>query len=85
LKSKEFSFSRTRKDERFKKTRTISLEVLKNRDGTYEVFWRGERVRSRVPERWLDAELCVGFGFCGEEFEDILRQLNDTGKAKVVL
>ena len=77
--------SRTRKDERFKKTVSIVLEVLKNDDGTYEVFSKGELARSRVPKRWLNQELCVGFGFCGEEYEDIIRQLDDSGKATVVL
>ena len=77
--------SRTRKDERHKKTVTIVLEVLKNHDGTYEVFSRGELVSSRVQERWLYEELCVGYGFCGDEYEDIIRQLNDSGRATVVL
>ena len=77
--------SRTRKDERFKKTVRIVLEVLKNDDGTYEVFSKGELARSRVSERWLNRELCGGFGFCGDEYEDIIRQLNDSGKATVAL
>ena len=53
--------SRTRKDERHKKTVSISLEVLKNDDGTYEVFSKGELARSQVPERWLCQELCAWF------------------------
>jgi hypothetical protein len=61
------------------------LEVLKNDDGTYEVFSKGELVRSRVQERWLNEELCVGYGFCGDEYDAILRQLNDCGKATVAL
>jgi hypothetical protein len=61
------------------------LEVIKNDDGTYEVFWKGEHVRSRVQEPWLNEELCVGYGFCGDEYEAIIRQLNDCGRATVVL
>jgi len=77
--------SRTRKDECFKKTFSIVLEVLKNDDDSYDLFSRGELARSRVPERWLHHELCVGFGFCGDEYEAIIRLLNDCGKATVVL
>jgi hypothetical protein len=77
--------SRTHKDERSKKTMTIVLEVLKNGDGTYEVFSKGELVCTQVPERWLHEELCVGFGFCGDEYESIIRQLNDSGKATPLL
>jgi hypothetical protein len=63
--------SRTRKDERYKKTVTIALEVRKNGDGTYEVFCRGQHVRRRVEKDRLYEELCVGYGFCGEEYDDI--------------
>ncbi|HKW76693.1 MAG TPA: hypothetical protein VJN64_14275 [Terriglobales bacterium] len=76
--------SKTHKDEHQQKGILRKLEV-KRGDDTYDVFWNGERVRSRVQERWLNQELCVGFGFCGEEYDDILRQLNDCGKAIVVL
>lgn len=77
--------SGTRKDERFKKTVVNTLQVLKNADGTYEVIWRGELVRSRVCDEWLHEELCVGYGFCGEEFEEILQQLNRSGRATVIV
>src|SRR5262249_19500382 len=56
VEARSLRLSRTYKDELSKKTSRIVLEVLQNRDGTYEVFWKGERVRSRVPERWLSAE-----------------------------
>jgi hypothetical protein len=71
--------SGTRKDEHFKKTAVTTLQVVKNADGTYEVFWRGELVCSRVQERWLSKELCVRDGFCGEEYDAILRHLNESG------
>jgi hypothetical protein len=77
--------SRTRKDEPFKKTAATTLQVVKNADGTYEVIWRGELVCSRVQERWLKEELCVRYGFCGEEYEVILRQLNQSGRATVIV
>lgn len=77
--------SRTFKDQQSKKTIRFVLEVFRNDDGTYEVFWKGELVRSRVQERWLNEELCVRYGFCGEEYDAIVRQLSECGKATVVL
>lgn len=76
---------RTYKDSRGKRTRTIVLEVLKNDDGTYEIWFNQALVGSRVPERWLEHELCVRYGFCGEEYKDIVHQLEGSGKANVVL
>jgi hypothetical protein len=76
---------RTHKDEHAKKTVSIILEVLKNTDNTYEVFYKGEHVLSRVQQRWLDQELCVRYGYCGDEFDSIIRQLNDSGRATVFL
>ena len=61
----------------------LVLEVTRNADGTYEIFWQGKHVCSRVQERWLNDELCRGYGFCGEEYDAILRQLNASGKAVV--
>lgn len=76
---------RTYKDSRSKKTTNHLLEVRKNDNSTYEVFWKGSLVRSEVPEHFLDAVLCVKYGFCGEELEAIIRQLDESGKAVVVL
>ena len=61
----------------------IALDVTRNADGTFEVFYNGEHVRSNVPERWLNEELCVRYGFCGEEYDLILKQLNERGHASL--
>ena len=76
--------SRTRKDKARQATERITLEVLKNEDGTYEVFFKGELVRSCVQERWLNQEVCR-YGFCGSEYDAIVRQLNESGRATVVV
>jgi hypothetical protein len=77
--------SDTRKDKDKQATARILFEVLKNEDGTYEVLFNGGLVRSRVEERWLEKEVCVRYGFCGSEFDAIMQQLSDPGKATVVL
>ena len=77
--------SGTRKDKAKQATQRISLEVLKNEDDTYEVFFNGELFQSRVAERWLEQEVCVRYGFCGSEFVAIMKQLSESGRATVVL
>jgi len=59
------------------------LEVVKRDDGTFDLFLNRKLDRNRIPERWLPDELCVRFGFCGDEYDAILRQLHDCGKATV--
>ncbi len=61
------------------------LQVQTNEDGTYEVFWNRLLFRTRVERGSLNDVLCVGLGFCGEEYEAILLQLTETGKATVTL
>jgi hypothetical protein len=73
--------SKTRKDSAKGRSYRVELSVVKNPDGTFEVVFNGEQVGTGVPEKWLDTELCTKYGFCGEEYEDILRQLNESGRA----
>ena len=72
--------SRTRKDERARKNDAITLEVVRNDDGTYQVFSRGKLVLRRVEEPWLYEELCIRFGFCGDEYDPIKQQLDECGR-----
>jgi hypothetical protein len=76
---------RTRKDEAGRKAVTHALEVTRNADGTYEIFFGGKRDCSQVQERWLEHELCVRYGICLEELDPILRQLSASGKVIVEL
>jgi hypothetical protein len=59
-------------------------EVLRKEDGTFEIFHQGKLLRDAIPDRWLEDEL-VRYGFCGEEYHEIRRQLDKTRKAKIVL
>jgi hypothetical protein len=74
---------RTHKDGARQKTHRVTLEVLRNPDGTYEIFFNGEHARSSVPEQWLNEELCVRYGFCGAEYDSIIQDLREHGKAAV--
>jgi hypothetical protein len=59
--------------------------VVKRDDGTYDLFLNDAPDRSRIPEKWLPEELCVRFGFCGEEYDSILHELNLNGRTKLRL
>ena len=73
--------SETWKDSRRQSTNRLVLKVAINADGTYQIEVNEEVVGKRIPERWLDDELCGKRGFCGEELAEIKRQLRDSGKA----
>ena len=74
--------SRTQKDSN--QTANTVLEIVKTDDGTFDLFLNRKLDRSRVPESWLPDELCVRFGFCGEEYESILRDVTQNGRTTVV-
>jgi hypothetical protein len=75
-----YSVSRTRKDSPI--TNNI-LEVVKRDDGTFDLFLNRKLDRNRIPEVWLPDELCVRFGYCGDEYESILSEVNQNGRATV--
>jgi hypothetical protein len=77
--------SQTRKDSARQFRHRIVLEVATNGDDTYEITFNDKVVGSRIPERWLDDELCAKRGFCGEEPASIKRQLGECGRAVVIL
>lgn len=74
----------TREDSTRQATHRIVLEVATNDDGTFEITFNEKVVGSRIPERWLDDELCAKRGFCGEELASIKRQLVELGRAVVI-
>jgi hypothetical protein len=61
------------------------LEVVRRDDGTYDLFLNGILERSLAPEQWLQDELCVRFGFCGDEYRSILSDLNLNGRTRLSL
>jgi hypothetical protein len=73
--------SRTRKDAQRAST---ALEVVKRGDGTFDLFLNRKLDRNCIPEAGLPEELCVRFGFCGKEYDSILREVNRNGRTTVV-
>jgi hypothetical protein len=74
--------SRTRKDSA--KYGTV-LEVVKRQDGTFDLFLNRKLDRRCIPDSGMSEELCLRFGFCGEEYDSFLQEVNRDGKKTVVL
>jgi hypothetical protein len=73
--------SRTRKDSR--KSANRVLEVVRMDDGTFDLFMNGKLDRGRIHKNGLNEQLCVRFGFCGDEYDSILRELVENGRKKL--
>ena len=73
--------SRTQKDSN--QTRNTILELVRTKDGTFDLFLNNNLDCSSVLEQYLNNELCVRFGFCGEEYDTILREVKQKGRAEV--
>jgi hypothetical protein len=61
------------------------LQIRKNQDGSFTILNLKDKVlKAAIPDSWLESKLQRS-GYCGEEYEEIRRQLNSLGKAEVVL
>jgi hypothetical protein len=60
-------------------------EFLKREDGSYAVFHNGTLLSDSISEDRQESEFCVRFGFCGEEYEEIVRTLRQCGKCRLEL
>jgi len=69
----------TRKDS--KQISNSVLEVVAKSDGTFDTLWDGKLDRAGISERWLNEELCVRFGLCGEEYDAIVLEATTNGRA----
>jgi len=61
------------------------LEVVKREDGTFDLFLNRRLFRGKVHEEGLPQELCVRFGYCGEEYDSILRAVDEFGRKELFL
>jgi hypothetical protein len=72
----------TAKDSPYRKQRF--LDVVKKADGSYDLFLDDSPIRTNIPEEWLESEVCR-FGFCGEEYRSILREVSLHGRTRLSL
>ena len=71
--------SRTRKDS--KQISNTVLELVAKADGTFDLLWDGKPHRVGISERWLNEELCVRYGLCGDEYDAIVLAATTSGRA----
>ena len=46
--------------------------------------YNGELLHGSIPDKWLESQL-GRYGFCGQEYKDIRRQLDQFGRANIVV
>jgi len=73
--------TRTRKDSN--QIANTVLEVIKRNDDNFDLFLKGKLDRHSIVETWLSEELCVRFGVCGDEYDSMLREVNQHGRTTV--
>ena len=59
------------------------LEVVKRQDGTFDLFLNRRPDRGQIHPGGLPQELCVRFGYCGQEYNSILREVEETGRKEL--
>jgi hypothetical protein len=70
---------RTHKDAKQKRV----LEVVKRHDGTFDLFLNRKLYRGQIHSGALPQELCVRFGYCGQEYNSILCEVEETGNKEL--
>ena len=70
---------RTYKDSR----QATVVEVLKRPDGTFDLYINRTLDREAIHSDGLPDELCVRFGYCGQEYDDLLKQLHQSGRVEL--
>lgn len=75
--------SRTQKDSR--KHQSTVIEVIKAGSDAFDLLLNHEVIRRNAPQAVLSEWLCVRYGFCGEEYEAMLREIEQEGRKVIVL
>jgi hypothetical protein len=59
-------------------------EVVRKDDGSFDIFHAGELLHGSVPDKWLEDQI-GRYGFCGQEYKDVRHQLDQFGRAKIIV
>jgi hypothetical protein len=70
--------SRTRKDS----LQGTVFEIIKREDGTFDLYLNRELNHGRIHEDGLEEGVCVRFGYCLDEFDAFVSELNQNGRAE---
>jgi hypothetical protein len=79
----DFIMGRTRKDSR--KQQSTVIEVIKVGTDAFDLLLNHEVFRRDAPRDALPDWLCVRYGFCGDEYDAILQDIEREGKKVIVL
>jgi hypothetical protein len=59
------------------------LEIVKRQDGTFDLFLNRTLYRGQIHPDGLPQELCVRFGYRGQEYDSILWEVEETGRKEL--
>ena len=76
------NMSKTYKDSAGAATRYF--DVVKRDDGTFDVYVNTDLLRSQISEQTLKDQLCVKWGYCGAEYDEILSEVERTGRKRIL-
>ncbi|HEY2861316.1 MAG TPA: hypothetical protein VGJ21_23100 [Terracidiphilus sp.] len=68
--------SRTNKDSAGNRRRDIEVRLAGE---GFDILRCGETVYAQIPERTLGEVLCIKWGYCGSEFDEILTEVRAVG------
>ena len=61
------------------------MQVVRVADGTFSLFEDRLLTHGEISERSLGEQLCVRFGFCGDEFQGIVAEVTENGSKTILL
>jgi hypothetical protein len=62
----------------------ILWEIVRREDGTFDILKNGNLLYGAISDRWLERQL-TPVGFSEPDFQNVQRQLEVTGKARLVV
>lgn len=77
------NMSKTYKDSARAATRYF--DVVGRDDGTFNVYVNRGLFRGQMSEQTLKDQLCVKWGYCGAEYDEILSEVERTGRKRILM
>jgi hypothetical protein len=62
----------------------IAWEIVRREDGTFDILKNGNLLHGAISDQWLQRQLTPA-GFSELDYQNVRRQLEVAGKAKVVV
>ena len=75
--------SDTAKDQKGLPTTPNVYEIVRQQDGSFDVFHNGDLTDRSIPEQWLESRL-LRYGICREEYRDARSKIDVCGRVRLV-